>query len=168
MSCSSSPPGALLWTRPIGWALVAVSMLAAAIGSRHSLADPVEPTTETKPFENQVRPLLTKYCIGCHGPATQEAKLRLDQLAPTFDAAPAARWRRVLELVELNQMPPKSEPRPTAEDARVLTTWIKDELRKMELAHRAKEGRVVLRRLNRAEYANTVRDLLGVDVDLKD
>jgi Protein of unknown function (DUF1592)/Protein of unknown function (DUF1588)/Protein of unknown function (DUF1587)/Protein of unknown function (DUF1585)/Protein of unknown function (DUF1595)/Planctomycete cytochrome C len=120
-----------------------------------------------KPFADRIRPLLTKYCVDCHGEETHEKELRLDRLEPGFDGALAAPWRRVLERVEQGQMPPEPAPKPSTEESRTLTTWIKRELRGAELARRAEEGRVGLRRLNRIEYQNTVRDLLGVEVDLK-
>ncbi|RPH41234.1 MAG: DUF1592 domain-containing protein, partial [Planctomycetota bacterium] len=61
-------------------------------------------------------------------------------------------------------MPPKAKPRPTEAEQRVLFDWIV----KREAARRAKEGRVVLRRLNRQEYTNTVGDLMGVETDFRD
>ena len=64
-------------------------------------------------------------------------------------------------------MPPKSKPRPPEKDVQFLSDWIGDRVKAAEAARRA-QGRVVLRRLNRVEYENTVRDLLGVDVDLKE
>ena len=63
-------------------------------------------------------------------------------------------------------MPPKGEPRPSAEEVQILVGWIGG--REAESAKNAGQGRVVLRRLNRSEYANTVRDLLDVNVDLED
>ena len=65
-------------------------------------------------------------------------------------------------------MPPKAKPRPPEKDVRALADWIDAQAEAADAARRAAEGRVVLRRLNRVEYENTVRDLLGVDVDLKD
>jgi hypothetical protein len=119
-------------------------------------------------FTNQIRPLVEKYCVDCHGEVTHEKDLRLDQLQPAFEGAAAERWRLILERVQRKQMPPEKADQPTADEARVFTDWIKNELRGAELARRAKEGRVGLRRLSRAEYQNTVRDLLGIDVDLKE
>jgi hypothetical protein len=65
-------------------------------------------------------------------------------------------------------MPPKKKPRPPAADARAAIDWIGKSGAKAETARRAAQGRVVLRRLNRAEYSNTIRDLLEVKVDLKE
>src|SRR5256886_13400184 len=65
-------------------------------------------------------------------------------------------------------MPPKEKPRPPAHEVQTVIKWISERAGAAEIARRAAEGRVVMRRLNRAEYANTVRDLLGVEVDLSD
>src|SRR5438445_4022794 len=65
-------------------------------------------------------------------------------------------------------MPPEEEPRPPEKDVAALTAWIRARAEAAEGARLATQGRVPIRRLNRAEYENTVRDLLGVDVDLKD
>src|SRR4030095_5936449 len=62
----------------------------------------------------------------------------------------------------------KEKPRPPVHEVQTVIQWIDERAGTAETARRATEGRVVLRRLNRAEYANTVRDLLGVDVDLTD
>ncbi len=64
-------------------------------------------------------------------------------------------------------MPPKSKPRPPEKDLRALTEWIGGRA-EAAAARRAAEGRTVLRRLNRVEYENTVRELLGVEVDLQE
>src|SRR5439155_6373085 len=70
--------------------------------------------------------------------------------------------------VRAGEMPPKAKPRPPEQDVQALTDWIRGRAEAAEAARRATQGRVVLRRLNRVEYENTVRDLLGVPVELKD
>jgi hypothetical protein len=117
----------------------------AAVGCHEVAAVENDAQPDSNRFAEQVRPLLVQYCWGCHGPEVQEAELRLDRVAPTFDTGGAARWRRVLERVELGQMPPASEQQPSAQEIRTLSGWIKDELRSAELARRAREGRVVYR-----------------------
>ena len=74
----------------------------------------------------------------------------------------------MLEQLKTGKMPPEEKPRPPAQDIQAVIDWIGERAGKAEIARRAAEGRVVLRRLNRAEYANTARDLLGVEVDLTD
>src|SRR6185369_1236465 len=73
-----------------------------------------------------------------------------------------------VDRVEFNQMPPKGKQRPTADERLLLASWVDRESQKAELARRAKDGRVVVRRLNRIEYQNTIRDLLGIQVNLID
>lgn len=129
-------------------------------------ADDQARAADAERYAKQIQPLFAKYCVGCHGATKHEADLRLDQASPTFDPASAERWRRIVERVELGQMPPDENPKPTPDEVRRLTTWIDEESRAAEVARRAKEGRVVLRRLNRTEYQNTICDLLGIEVDL--
>lgn len=121
---------------------------------------------EDRDFDATVRPLLTKHCVACHGPQKQEGDLRVDELSTTFDEAGAARWLKVLERVESGEMPPAGKPRPNVDEVAALGTSIRDRLRATTAARRAAEGRVVLRRLNRIEYQNTIRDLLGIHVNL--
>ncbi len=109
-----------------------------------------------------------KHCFECHSSAKQEGDLRLDEAKPTFDVEDSSRWRHAVERVVLGQMPPESKPRLSADEVRLLSTWVEAETRSAEMARRAKEGRVVLRRLNRAEYQNTICDLLGIQIDLKE
>ena len=121
-----------------------------------------------KHFDAQVQPLLARYCVSCHGAEKPKGDLRLDQLATDFTReSDRQRWQAVLKRVKAGEMPPKSKPRPTDEEVALLAGWIDTQMKAAE-ARRVAEGRVVLRRLNRVEYENTVRDLLGVDVELKE
>ncbi len=124
---------------------------------------------DAKQFDEQVRPFLQRYCVECHGAEKTKGNLRLDRLAPDFsDAASQERWLKVLKRVQAGEMPPpKAKTSPPAKDIVVLSDWIHGKA-DAAAARRAAEGRVVLRRLNRNEYQNTIRDLLGVDVNLKE
>src|SRR5438552_640346 len=121
-------------------------------------------------FESKVRPILAAHCYSCHSQEAKKPKgdFRLDQLSADFaDAAGRERWLTVLKRVKAGEMPPKSKPRPSEKEVGALSDWISGRMAATAAARRA-EGRVVLRRLNRVEYQNTVRDLLGVQIDLKD
>jgi hypothetical protein len=72
-------------------------------------------------------------------------------------------WERVREYVEGGVMPPEERPQPSHEEAARLTQWIKSALKPEECGRTFDPGRVTIRRLNRAEYNNTVRDLIGID-----
>ena len=115
-------------------------------------------------FDAQVRPFLAAHCLRCHGPAKQAGKLRLDTLAVNFTATESARhWIEVMDRINLGEMPPDSEPRPGAEQVRAVARWLAAELRHAARQSLSGSGRVVLRRMNRVEYANTIRDLLSLN-----
>src|SRR6185295_7025024 len=95
--------------------------------------------------------------------------LRLDNIAATFtDRSLRDRWGQVHDRIRLGEMPPKNHPQPKPEEVAPVLAWIAARVDAAEIERRAREGRTVLRRLNRVEYQNTMRDLLGVDLDLKD
>ena len=78
------------------------------------------------------------------------------------------RWESVLEQLTEGVMPPKEKPRPPVADIAAVKDWVTGTLAAADEQQRGREGRVVLRRLNRTEYENTVRDLLGVETPLQD
>ena len=109
-----------------------------------------------------VQPFIKDHCLKCHGPEKQKGDLRLDTLPNNFlDPATVGRWADVVDTVNGHEMPPEKEPQPDAKRAGAFAEWITAELGRAEVAKRS--TRVVLRRINRAEYNNTVRDLLGVN-----
>ncbi len=115
------------------------------------------------------RVFLARHCQGCHEGDRPKGKFLLASLTSDFgDKGNRERWLAVAEQVSTGAMPPKAKPRPAAEDVAALTGWIDGRVEMAEAARVARHGRVPLRRLNRAEYQNTLRDLLGVDIDLKD
>jgi mono/diheme cytochrome c family protein len=120
-------------------------------------------------YDEWVRPFFVQHCLECHGAEKPKGKLRLDRLAPDFiDRDSQERWLAVRERLEAGAMPPESKPRPPEEEVEAVSRWIDGRVAAAEAHRRATQGRVVLRRLNRVEYENTVRDLLGVQVDLKE
>ena len=124
---------------------------------------------EAKGFETQFRPLLTQHCVACHSGDKPKGNLRLDSLTTNFaDANNLAHWSSVVERLQTGDMPPPDRPRPPANEIQALTQWLAPRVASASAASRAVQGRVVLRRLNRVEYENTVCDLLGISVKLKD
>ncbi len=115
-------------------------------------------------FESDVRPFLTEYCVECHGPNAQEADLRIDTLDPTFDDRYSAEiWSEVLDRLNGGDMPPEEKPRPDSSQQEVVTDWITASLQIAIEKQQQNGGQVVLRRLNRNQYNNTIRDLIGLD-----
>ncbi len=136
-----------------------------AVASVAGASDP--PTSE--PAQADAHAFLDHYCVKCHGDDSPKGDLSLEPLTePEAKLTHLAVWQQVLEKLENNEMPPKSKLRPPADEARAALDWIYAEVAKAKAVQRATEGRVVLRRLNRTEYENTVRDLLGVEVHVRD
>ncbi|MFT6177718.1 MAG: hypothetical protein ACJAQT_000048 [Akkermansiaceae bacterium] len=116
-----------------------------------------------------IRPFLEEHCQKCHGGTKHKGDFQIENLTGYFaNRSNREMWLEVMAQIEAGDMPPKKEARPPAQQAQSAIKWIREHAEAAELEHRAAEGRVVLRRLNRAEYTNTVRDLLHVDVDLSD
>lgn len=115
-------------------------------------------------YEKVVRPFLKEHCFKCHDEKKAKAGLRLDQLGTDFLAGKNAdQWKEVIDSINLGDMPPEEEPRPDAKAAFAVTEWVGHELKNAEKTARMAGGRILSRRLNRDEYANTVRDLLQLD-----
>ena len=120
-------------------------------------------------FEVMPSEFLDENCRKCHSGDTPKGEFAISSLSENFvDAQNLERWQSVLEHLSNKTMPPESEVQPSANETQRVTTWITEQLTDEEMLRRNEEGRVVMRRLNRAEYANTIRDLLGVEVDLTD
>jgi hypothetical protein len=110
-----------------------------------------------------VRRYLKAHCIECHGEETQKGRLRLDTLARDVAKPEAfAAWVKVHDRIESGEMPPAKRERPPKADTAAVLQALRKDLEKTDLARRQTEGRAVLRRLNRVEYENTLRDLLSL------
>lgn len=114
------------------------------------------------------RGFFQKHCVSCHGPETQEGKVRLDDIPLAIDDLPTATlWQKVLDALNSGEMPPEDEIQPSIEDK---TAFLETLSHTMVAARRAlsdQGGVITMRRLNRREFENTLRDLLGVEIDAK-
>jgi len=113
-------------------------------------------------FQTQVKPLLGKYCLGCHG---EKKKGDLDLRVYTDEASvlrDRKTFAKVIKNLQAHEMPPEKKTQPTPEERELIAAWIQSEIFKCDCDH-PDPGRVTIRRLNRAEYNNTIRDLVGVD-----
>jgi mono/diheme cytochrome c family protein len=111
------------------------------------------------------RQLLDRYCVTCHNDKTKTGGLSLQQVDPSKPAAHPDVWEKVVRKVNTGTMPPPNVPQPPR-DARVaLQTWLEAELDEAAAAQPNPGRTETLRRLNRTEYQNAIRDLLHLDVD---
>lgn len=104
-------------------------------------------------------------CMDCHDADSARAGFRVDSLTDDFTSGnTAGLWKEVMDKINSGEMPPKKrKTRPDAKEAFAMTSWIATRLRETELAAQGAGGRVPMRRMNRVEYANTVRDLFSLD-----
>jgi mono/diheme cytochrome c family protein len=122
------------------------------------------PAVDKTGFDKTVKPVLKTYCSGCHNPAAMSGGV---DLTPYLEASTVsedrASWDKILRKVELAEMPPRGAPRPAQPQIAAFSGFIHREFEKADSAAKPDPGRVTARRLNRNEYRNTIRDLLGVD-----
>ena len=136
-------------------------------GSRAAAAESAGPqvSLDDAGFGGSVKPLLAKYCLGCHATAKKEGDLDLERFTTVAsirrDVKP---WQHLIEQVEAEEMPPREKPQPTAEERTRLVAWTRGFLDAEARARTGDPGRTLLRRLSNAEYDATIRDLTGVDL----
>ncbi len=124
------------------------------------------PPPATK-FETALKPLLKASCVSCHNPADLEGDLDLEKFltATPADALKQRKiWETVADKMRAMEMPPEGEPQPSPEQAAAAIESIDQYYAAVDFAAPLNPGRVVARRLNRIEYNNTIRDLLGVNL----
>jgi len=119
--------------------------------------------------KDQLQPFLKKYCIQCHGPKKQKGDMRFDREDWFIkDNDTAQRWQDVLDQLNGGDMPPEEEDQPSnAEMAGILRT-LTGSVNEAQRRLTDHGGEIKMRRLNKREYANTIRDLFGFDIQLDD
>ena len=117
-------------------------------------------------FKNKIQPVLAKHCSVCHGPDDQRGDVRVDDLNPDMiHGKDAETWQAVLDQLNLGDMPPEdAEQQLSDDDRRVLVSWLTGSL-KEAAEQKQTDVNVVLRRLTKDQYTNSLRDLLKLDVD---
>ena len=125
---------------------------------------PLAPLAPLAPTTNPDRTLLDTYCIACHNQRTKTAGLELDTLSLADASAHADVWEEVVRKLRGGLMPPAGMRRPPQADVDSFVRALEHTLDQAALAN-PNPGRVAVHRLNRAEYANAIEDLLGVRVD---
>jgi cytochrome c5 len=144
-----------------------LSALAAA-GMVVLLAGPA-PSQSTSSSSNTAseRKLLDQYCVVCHNQKLKTANLMLDKADLDHIGQGAEVWEKVVRKLRGGMMPPQGMPRPSQATTEGFITWLETSLDRAAAAN-VNPGRTAIHRLNRTEYANAIRDLLALDVDVRE
>ncbi|HEV8260176.1 MAG TPA: DUF1592 domain-containing protein [Burkholderiales bacterium] len=108
--------------------------------------------------------MVSRYCLGCHNEDLKTAGISLQGMPVTEAGANANTWEKVFRKVRTGEMPPLGVPKPDAATRTAFVNWLETELDRAAAA-KPNPGAPSIHRLNRAEYSNSVRDLLGLDLD---
>ena len=117
-------------------------------------------------FSREGTPFLKQFCFDCHAGDEPAAELALDAFTDNLSLIENRDvWDRVLDMLTTGQMPPSDSEQPTIEASDAFVAHIEAIFEHADRTAKPDPGRVTVRRLNKVEYKNTVRDLLGVDFD---
>jgi hypothetical protein len=147
----------------IAW--ISSATLALVVGLSADVTINAAEPAGVKDFRKNIKPLLEKYCYDCHADGANKGSVSFDEFKT--DQAVLEEpdlWLRALKNLRANMMPPARKPQPTAKEKQIIERWIKDSVFAIDPKN-PDPGHVTLRRLNRVEYENTVRDLIGVNFD---
>lgn len=136
-----------------------LSMLVGLVGAVAAVTFSQQPAAA-----EQQAALVKQYCVGCHSNAAKTGGLTLEGLDARHPEAAPEVWERVIRKVRVGMMPPQGVPKPTDQQRTALVAFLESELDRAEAA-KPNPGSVGLHRMNRAEYANAIRDLLDLKVD---
>jgi hypothetical protein len=132
-------------------------------------AKPKEVALKKSEFAEKVHPFLTKYCIACHNDKKAAGDMSLEKFKDEKLALKERKlWATVAEVLTSKQMPPKSKPQPTDAERAAMIDWAENGHNRIDCGLVKDPGRPTIRRLNRAEYSNTIRDLVGVNFQTAD
>jgi hypothetical protein len=116
-------------------------------------------------FHRDIEPVLQEFCYDCHGDGAKKGGVAFDELNLTNGFRDTRDvWWKALKNLRAGLMPPNKKPQPTPAQKELIAQWIKTTVFEID-PQNPNPGRVTVRRLNRVEYRNTVRDLIGVDFD---
>ena len=143
-----------------GWLLASASPVLTGASQRASAPAPSQVAATSSPL---VRPTLDRYCISCHNDRLRTGGLTLTSLDPARAGEHADVWERVVRKLRTREMPPPAAPRPSETAYESAVAGLVAALDAHAVAH-PQPGRVAVHRLSRVEYANAVRDILGVEL----
>ena len=130
----------------------------------HAGRPALQSSTAKAPISNE-RAVLDRYCVSCHNVRLKTGGLTLDTLDVSNVSASAETWEKVIQKLRLGTMPPAGSPRPDHASYDAVASWLEAEIDRRSASNPNPGRTEAVHRLNRAEYQNGVRDLLGVEID---
>ena len=163
--CGASMPRTNVWLSLLLATSVVLTMVSTdAADSPAKPLKPIPAAVQKATFAKDIAPLVKKYCAACHLDGQSKGDLSLEGFKDEASvASDKDTWEKVLDNLKDGLMPPEGKPQPTAEERQLLSDWIEHKVLKLDCSSQIDPGRVTLRRLNRAEYNNTIRDLCKID-----
>src|ERR1051326_742558 len=149
-------------SRPLVWSCLGIAMIAG--GSLGLFADDPTPPSPGAARVPPAKAVMQQYCAGCHNARLKTAGLVLNTADIANVQTDPDLWEKVARKLRTGEMPPTGRPRPDLATYRAITVEIESAL-DAAAAHKPNPGRVPVHRLNRAEYTNAIRDLLGLKID---
>jgi len=139
-------------------------ILVIALAGAARAGQPVASPALTPPRAAETAAVVNQYCVTCHNERLMTANFAIDHLNPEKVQQDPAMWEKVVRKLRTGTMPPPGSPRPAPEVYNATAAWLESELDRTAVSN---PGRPALRRLNRAEYGNAIRDLLDLSVDVE-
>lgn len=151
--------------RPLALGLLGIAACVNAAWFLSAMLPPSVAQEKAGPaLDSKITAFLTKHCVACHGAEKKKAGVELhiykDEAGVLKDRK---RWQEVIYMLTAGEMPPPERPRPKVEEVEAFLAAVNSVFERHDRAARRDPGRVTMRRLNRTEYNNTIRDLVGVD-----
>lgn len=147
------------------WLPIASCLIGTAI-AQPAASRPSAESGALAQFHSTIQPILKEHCYECHGDGAKKAGVAFDELVTQDQILKnPSLWLKVLRNTRSHIMPPPENAPPTSEQQLALEQWIKSGAFALDPAQ-PDPGRVTVRRLNRNEYRNSLRDLIGVDFDV--
>ena len=137
---------------------------AVSLSSQHTDRPQVQAASQAASGGSTYRAVLDRYCVTCHNERLLTGNLSLDTVDVGHVGDNAAVWEKVLQKLQTHEMPPSGRPRPDPITYDGFALWLETALDHAAAAD-SNPGRPTIHRLNRLEYTNAIRDLLGLEID---
>ena len=139
------------------------------LGAAPKVGESAADEADVARFDETVQPFVEDTCLPCHNTRRKRGGLNLESFQSVDSVARDPNlWEKALAKMRSGEMPPEEDPRPDPEVLADVAAWIDHELERVDRTAAPQPGRLTIRRLNRTEYDNTIRDLLGLEVSPAD